>query len=108
MELKRSPLDRHGVVEPRTKTVDMSDPTILFAIAAGGLAFALLFRPFFGAKKDFWECVAYSFKSDFVSWLQKDLQRDYGKSMKLGFFLLLVIGTGWITRGLAWEILNSR
>lgn len=86
----------------------MNDPSILFAIAVGGLAFGLLFRPFFGAKKDFWECVAYSFKPDFLSWLDKDLQRDYGKSMKLGFFLLLVVGSGLITHSIVEKLMSSR
>ena len=69
---------------------------LIAALGVGVLTFAILFKPFFGEKKDFWECVGYSFKPDFLSWLDKDLQRDYGKSMKLGFFFLLCFGAGFI------------
>ena len=74
----------------------MNHLPIIAAMAVGILTSAMLFRPFFGEKKDFWECVGYSFMPDFLSWLAKDLQRDYAKSMKLGIFLLICGGAGFL------------
>jgi hypothetical protein len=72
----------------------MSYIAIIIGVVIGIAAFALLYRPFFGEENDFWECVEYSFKPDFWSWLNNDLQRDYGKSLKLGVFFAIVIGCG--------------
>lgn len=71
---------------------------LLVGWVVGLAAFAALYRPFFGVEKDFWECVWYSLKPDFMSWLDKDLQRDFGKSLKLSCFLFLVIGGGWLAK----------
>jgi hypothetical protein len=38
----------------------------------------------------------FSLKPDFFSWLDRDLDRDFGKSMKLGFFLLLCTIAGFV------------
>lgn len=70
---------------------------LVAAVSVGVLTFVILFKPFFGKKKDFWECVVYYLKPNFFSWLDKDLERDYAKSMKLGLFLLLCFGAGFIT-----------
>jgi hypothetical protein len=67
---------------------------IIIGIVIGIAVFALLYRPFFGEEDDFWECIEYSFKPDLWSWLNNDLQRDYGKSLKLNFFFAIVIGCG--------------
>lgn len=72
------------------------NPQITAALATGAIAFALLYKPFFGKEKDFWECVGYSLLPDFISWMDKNLQRDYGKSLKLGCFLAICIGAGYI------------
>ena len=69
----------------------------LAAVGAGLLTWLILYKPFFGKEEDFWECVTYIFTPNFISWLQKDLQRDYGKSLKLGGFFLLVYGAGFLT-----------
>ena len=66
----------------------MKDLPVIIGILCGLLVLALLFRPFFGEKKDFWECVGYILKPNLLSWMDKDLQRDYGKSAKLGVYLL--------------------
>lgn len=71
-------------------------PQITVALVTGAITFALLYKPFFGKEKDFWACVGYSFLPDFISWMDKNLQRDYGKSLKLGCFLALSIGAGFI------------
>lgn len=57
--------------------MDSGDLPLIAACLAGIIAAFLFFRPFFGKSKDFWECVSYSLKPDFFSWLDKDLQRDY-------------------------------
>ena len=69
---------------------------LVAAVTVGIITFSILFKPFFGEKRDFWECVGYSLKPDFLSWLDKDLQRDYGKSMKLGIFILFCVGAGFL------------
>ena len=74
----------------------MNDIPLIAAIVVGLLTFAVLYRPFFGEKKDFWECVGYCLVPNFLSWLAKDLQRDYGKSMKLGIFFAICIGAGFL------------
>lgn len=73
----------------------MNHVPLIAAIVVGMITFSILFQPFFGEKKDFWECVGYFFTPDFLSWLGKDLQRDYAKSMKLGVFLVLCGGAGF-------------
>lgn len=80
---------------------------LIAAVGVGILAFAILFKPFFGKKKDFWECVGYSLKPDFLSWMDKDLQRDYGKSMKLGFFFLLCGAAGFIAHSAVEALIKS-
>ncbi|NJK90386.1 MAG: hypothetical protein HC904_00265 [Blastochloris sp.] len=66
-------------------------------LIASAISFTLLYKRFFGTENDFWECVFYAFKPDFFSWMDKDLQKDYGKSLKLGFFLAIVFGAGFLT-----------
>ncbi len=77
-------------------TKESENLPLIAAVGVGLLTFVILFRPFFGEKKDFWDCVFYSLMPNFLSWLDKDLQQDYGKSFKLGFFFLLCGGTGFI------------
>lgn len=81
--------------------MDLTDLPLIAAFSAGLIAFILFFRPFFGKTKDFWECVAYSLKPDFFSWLDRDLDRDFGKSMKLGFFLFLCTMAGVVAYAIA-------
>ena len=80
---------------------------VVAAIAVGILSCVVLFKPFFGETKDFWECVGYSLKPNFLSWLDKDLQRDYGKSLKLGIFILLCVGAGFLAYLGVESLLNS-
>lgn len=56
---------------------------------------AFLFRLFFDNCKDFRGCVGYALKSDFLSWINKELHRDYAKSMKLGMFGLMAAVHGY-------------
>ena len=70
----------------------MSDIPIPIAMVFSILAFILLYKPFFGKKNDFWECVMYSLTPDFFSWMAGNLQKDYGKSLKLSFFMFFVVG----------------
>lgn len=63
-------------------------------IVTSAITFALLYKQFFGAEGDFWECVEYYIKPDFFSWVDKYLQRDYGKSFKLSLFFIIVLGMG--------------
>jgi hypothetical protein len=65
-------------------------------LTCGLIALFTLFRPFFGDKRDFLECIEYTLKPNFLSWLDKDLQRDYGKSTKLSIYLIIGIGSGYL------------
>lgn len=67
---------------------------LVAAVVTSVVCSTIAFRKMFGETKDFWECVFYSLKPDFISWMNKDLQRDYGKSMKLFVFLFLSIASG--------------
>jgi hypothetical protein len=58
------------------------------------VAAPFLFRLFFDNFKDFLESVGYAFKPDFLSWMDKELHRDYSKSMKLGMFILMSAAPG--------------
>lgn len=78
-------------------------PCILGVISSI-VAAVLLYRPFFGDEKDFWECVGYWLKPDFLSWADGSLHKDYGKTMKLGFFMLLVIGCGFMVAAIVDDI----
>jgi hypothetical protein len=75
----------------------MSFIPFISGLAASVVSFVLLYKRLFGAEDDFWECLYYAFKPDFFSWMNKDLQRDCGKSLKLGLFLLVVFGSGFLT-----------
>lgn len=85
----------------------MKEFPLVVGISCGLMVLALLFRPFFGDKKDFWECVCYSLKPNFLSWLDKDLQRDYGKSTKLGVFMIIGVGCGFLAYALVDNILSG-
>ncbi len=68
----------------------------------------MLFRPFFKTTQHFWECVKYGLKPDFISWLDKDLQRDYGKSMRLGFYITFVFVAAFVAFGIVEDIQAGR
>jgi hypothetical protein len=74
----------------------MSIPGIIIASGVVAMVATILFKLFFENRAEFWECVKYGLKPDFFSWLDKDLQRDYGKSMKLGFYIALCAGAGLV------------
>ena len=74
----------------------MNSLPLIVAIVVGIITFAVLYQPFFGEKKDFWECVGYCLMPNFLSWLAKNLQHDYGKSMKLGIFFALCFLAGFL------------
>ena len=80
---------------------------VVVGISFGLIALALLFRPFFGDKKDFWDCVGYTLKPNFLSWLDKDLQRDFGKSAKLSVFLLIGAGCGFLAYAIVDNIMSG-
>ena len=73
----------------------MSIPGLIVASVVVAMVATILFKPFFGDKAEFWECVKYGIKPNFFSWLDKGLQQDYGKSMKLGFYILACAGSGY-------------
>ncbi len=76
------------------------------AVGAGIITFGVLFKPFFGEKNDFWECVCYILKPNFISWLDKDLDRDYGKSFKIGIFFVLCVGAGFLAHCIMMSIIS--
>jgi hypothetical protein len=74
----------------------ISIPGIIVGTIASAVIAVILFKPFFGDKADFWDCVKYGIKPNFLSWLDKDLQQDYGKSMKLGIYILCLAASGYV------------
>ena len=74
-----------------------SVPGIIIGIISSAVVAVIFFKAFFEGKAHFWECVKYGIKPDFFSWLDKDLQRDYSKSMRLRFYILLCVGSGCAT-----------
>lgn len=68
---------------------------ITAAILTSGFMFFILFRIFFDDADDFWESVKYSFTPDIFSWMNGELQRDFGKSLKLGIYILICGGSGY-------------
>ena len=57
----------------------------------------LVFRLVFDDTNDFWDCVRFSLTPNLISLSRGQFSEDIRKSMRLGFFMILVIGSGAIT-----------
>lgn len=85
----------------------MNHLPLVVGILASIITGSFLFRTFFDGFKDFLECVGYGLKPDFSSWIDKDLHRDYAKSMKLGMFLLMTALPGGFAYVVLCGLLNK-
>jgi len=74
----------------------METISIIAGVAVALLAGKLLFRLFFEDAEDFWECVRYSFTPDVFSLFKGEYWEDKLKSMKLGLFVVVCIGAGFL------------
>lgn len=74
----------------------MNYPGLIVAAIAFAMVATILFKLFFNDRADFFECVKYCLKPDFFSWLDKDLQRDYCKSLKFGFYISICAALGFV------------
>ena len=66
---------------------------LLVALTVGKLAFPLVFVD----SHDFSDCVRFSLTPNLISLFQGKFFEDIGKSMKLGFYMILVGGSGAFT-----------
>jgi len=81
---------------------------IIVALIAVAFATPLAFKLFFSGSEEFRECLRYGIKPNFLSWLDKDLQRDYGKTLKLNLFGGVLIFIGLLVYSLADGVLFDR
>ncbi len=62
---------------------------LALVIIAGVVTLALLFKPFFGDKDHFFECVRFWFTPDLFSLFRGEYHQDWWAEMKLGAWLFL-------------------
>ncbi len=74
----------------------METISIIAGLAVALIAGQLLFRVFFEDSEDFWECVRYSFTPDVFSLFKGEYWEDKLKSLKLGVFLVICAGAGYL------------
>jgi len=55
----------------------------------------LLFKPIFGNKDEFLDCILYSLKPDIISMFQGEYTQDFFKTLKLGIYIFLCVITGF-------------
>ena len=67
--------------------------SLLIALTVGSLVFRLVFA----STDDFWDCVRFSLTPNLISLFRGQFSEDIRKSMRLGFFMILVGGSGAIT-----------
>jgi len=79
---------------------------LVAALIAVTFAAPIAFKLFFSGSKEFWECVRYSFKPDFFSWMDNELQRDYGKTLKLSIFISVLLFIGLLTSAFVDGLMN--
>ena len=57
----------------------------------------LVFRLVFDDTNDFWDCVRFSLTPNIISLFRGQFSEDIRKSMRLGFFMIIVGGSGALT-----------
>ena len=57
--------------------------------SVGIIVLVLLFKPIFGNKEEFWECVSYWFTPDFFSFFKGEAGADFIAELKLGLWVAL-------------------
>jgi hypothetical protein len=66
---------------------------LLVALTVGKLVFRLVFD----GTNDFWNCVRFSLTPNIISLFRGQFSEDIRKSMRLGFFMIIVGGSGALT-----------
>jgi hypothetical protein len=66
---------------------------LLVALTVGKLVFRLVFD----GTNDFWDCVRFSLTPNIISLFRGQFSEDIRKSMRLGFFMIIVGGSGALT-----------
>lgn len=66
-------------------------------IAAGGVLAVTLFKPFFRDWSGFWDCIVFWLKPDWISWFQGEGVDDWWAELKLGVWIALSAGGGFLT-----------
>lgn len=77
----------------------MNDLGMTLGIISGIVVMVLTFKMFFGCKNEFFRCVKFWLKPDFISMLNGEYFEDSWAEFKLG---------GWVALGVGTSILVSR
>jgi hypothetical protein len=72
----------------------METVSIILAVIAGTAVLVLLFRPFFGDKDGFFECIKFWFTPDIFSLFFGKYFHDIFSEMKLGLWIFCGVITG--------------
>ena len=64
----------------------MAEIAIVLAAIIGGVVAALLFKPFFGDRDEFFRCLKFWFIPDIVSFFRGEYWEDHLAEFKLGFW----------------------
>ena len=67
----------------------MTIVSIILSVTAGVGVLALLFKPFFGCKEEFFDCVKFWFTPDIFSLFTGKYLEDRWSELKLGLWILL-------------------
>ena len=78
----------------------MEYTSLTLAITLGLAVLYLLFKPIFGDKETFIDCIKFWIKPNFLSWLNGEGFDDWISEMKLTLWLGLGVGTGIIVHHL--------
>ena len=67
----------------------MTIVSIILSVTAGVGLLALLFKPFFGCKEEFIDCIKFWFTPDIISLFFGEYIKDRLSELKLGLWILL-------------------
>ena len=65
------------------------------AVIIGVVVMALLWKPIFGSAGNFWDCLKFWIKPDFISMFQGEWMEDFVAELKLGLWFAAGIGSGY-------------
>lgn len=80
----------------------------IVSVLAAGLTAWALFHVFFDDMEDLGEAFRYSLTPDIISLFRGEWMEDYWQSMKLGLYLLLVLGAGVLTWLGVYQLVQKR
>jgi len=60
----------------------------------GIIILVLFFKPIFGNKEEFWECVSFWFTPDLFSFFKGEAGADFIAELKLGIWIACGVGAG--------------